>query len=155
MKLELAQITINDIQFADQTKVSDSTLYINRKELLKVIGQDSRIIDINLEIVHPGDKVRIIPVKDVIEPRVKIEGPGDVFPGFIGGEEMVGSGLTKVLKGAAVVTTGEIVGFQEGIIDMSGPGAEYSPFSKLHNLVVDCDVKENIKQHEHEEILRM
>ncbi|MFW5736647.1 MAG: glycine/sarcosine/betaine reductase component B subunit [Halanaerobium sp.] len=155
MKLELAQITINDIQFADQTKVSDSTLYINRKELLKVIGQDSRIIDINLEIVHPGDKVRIIPVKDVIEPRVKAEGPGDVFPGFIGGEEMVGSGLTKVLKGAAVVTTGEIVGFQEGIIDMSGPGAEYSPFSKLHNLVVDCDVKENIKQHEHEEILRM
>lgn len=155
MKLELAKITINDIQFADQTKVFDSTLYINREELLKIIDQDSRIIDINLEIVHPGDKVRIIPVKDVIEPRVKVEGPGGVFPGFISGEEMVGSGRTQVLKGAAVVTTGEIVGFQEGIIDMSGPAAEYSPFSKLHNLVVDCDVKENIKQHEHEEILRI
>ena len=27
----------------------------------------------------------------------------------------------------AVVTTGKIVGFQEGIIDMTGPGAEYTP----------------------------
>jgi len=155
VKLELAKININNIKFADQTKVSDSTLYINREELLQLIGEDSRIIEINLEIVNPGDRVRIIPVKDVIEPRVKVEGPGGIFPGLIGGEEMVGSGRTKVLKGAAVVTTGDIVGFQEGIIDMSGPGAEYSPFSKLHNLVVDCDVKENIKQHEHEEILRL
>src|SRR6056297_1713299 len=155
MQLELGKIKIEDIQFAAETKVSDSTLYINQEELLEIIGEDSRITNINLDIVHPGDSVRIIPVKDVIEPRVKVEGPGGVFPGFISSEEMVGSGRTHVLKGAAVVTTGEIVGFQEGIIDMSGPGAEYSPFSKLHNLVVDCEVKENIKQHEHEAILRM
>jgi len=155
VKLELAKINIKDIQFAEQTKVLDSTLYINQEELLQMIAEDSRILNIELNIAHPGDKVRIIPVKDVIEPRVKVSGSGGMFPGFIGGEEMVGSGRTHVLKGAAVVTTGEIVGFQEGIIDMSGPGAEYSPFSKLHNLVVDCEVKENIKQHEHEAILRM
>jgi glycine reductase len=155
MKLELGKIKIEDIQFADETKVSDATLYINQEELLEIIGEDSRITNINLDIVHPGDSVRIIPVKDVIEPRVKVEGPGGVFPGFISSEEMVGSGRTHVLKGAAVVTTGEIVGFQEGIIDMTGPGSEYTPFSKFHNLVVDCDVKEDIKQHEHEEILRM
>src|SRR6056297_251672 len=155
MQLELGKIKIEDIQFAAETKVSDSTLYINQEELLEIIGEDSRITNINLDIVHPGDSVRIIPVKDVIEPRVKVEGPGGVFPGFISSEEMVGSGRTHVLKGAAVVTTGEIVGFQEGIIDMTGPGSEYTPFSKLHNLVVDCEVKENIKQHEHEAILRM
>jgi len=155
MKLELGKIIIKDIQFAGQTKISDKTLYINRKELLKLIGEDNRITEINLDIVHPGEDVRIIPVKDVIEPRVKVEGPGGIFPGFISGEEIVGSGRTHVLKGAAVVTTGKIVGFQEGIIDMSGPGAEYTPFSKFHNLVVDCEVKKNIKQHEHEEIMRM
>ncbi len=155
MKLELEKIMIEDIQFADQTKISDSTLFIDQKELFELLAEDNRITDINLDIVHPGDSVRIIPVKDVIEPRLKVEGPGGVFPGFISGEEVVGTGRTKVLKGAAVVTTGKIVGFQEGIIDMAGPGAEYSPYSKFHNLVVDCDVKEDIKQHEHEEILRM
>ena len=30
-----------------------------------------------------GDSIRIMPVKDVIEPRCKVEGPGDVFPGVI------------------------------------------------------------------------
>ncbi|MGM0602094.1 MAG: glycine/sarcosine/betaine reductase component B subunit [Bacillota bacterium] len=155
MKLELGKIKIDDIKFADETKVSSSTLYINKEELLEVLREDSRITDINLDIVHPGDSVRIIPVKDVIEPRIKVEGEGGIFPGFIADEDMVGSGRTHVLKGAAVVTTGDIVGFQEGIIDMSGPGADYTPFSKTHNLVVDCDVKEDIKQHEHEEIIRM
>ncbi len=37
-------------------------------------------------------------------------------------------GKTNVLKGCAVMTTGKIVGFQEGIVDMTGPGADYTPF---------------------------
>src|SRR6056297_2675184 len=108
MKLELGKIKIDDIKFADETKVSSSTLYINKEELLEIIREDSRITDINLDIVHPGDSVRIIPVKDVIEPRVNVEGEGEIFPGFIADEDMVGSGRTHVLKGAAVVTTGDI-----------------------------------------------
>ena len=54
-----------------------------------------------------------------------------------------------------VVTAGKIVGFQEGIIDMSGPGAEYTPFSKLNNLVVVCEPVEGIKQHEYEKAVRL
>ena len=50
----------------------------------------------------------------------------------------------------AVVTTGKIVGFQEGIIDMTGLGAEYTPFSKTNNLIVIAEPKEGVKQHEHE-----
>ena len=74
--------------------------------------------------------VRITPVKDVIEPRVKVEGRGGIFPGVIAKVDTVGSGKTYALKGMAVVTAGKIVGFQEGIIDMTGPGADYTPFSK-------------------------
>ena len=105
MQLELGKIKIEDIQFAAETKVFDSTLFINQEELLEIIGEDSRITNINLDIVHPGDSVRIIPVKDVIEPRVKVKGPGGVFPGFISSEEMVGSGRTHVLKGCLLYTS--------------------------------------------------
>lgn len=80
-----------------------------------------------------------MPVKDVIEPRVKVNGGGNLFPGVISKVETVGSGRTNVLKGSAVVTTGKIVGFQEGIIDMCGEGAKYTPFSQLNNLVVVCE----------------
>ncbi len=87
--------------------------------------------ELRFDIAKPGESVRITPVKDVIEPRVKVEGPGGQFPGVIAKVDTVGTGKTHVLRGMAVVTAGKIVGFQEGIIDMSGPGAEYTPFSKL------------------------
>ena len=59
---------------------------------------------------------------------MKVEGKGGIFPGVIAKVDTVGSGKTYALKGMAVVTAGRIVGFQEGIIDMTGPGAEYTPF---------------------------
>ncbi|MGL4860704.1 MAG: glycine/sarcosine/betaine reductase component B subunit, partial [Enterobacteriaceae bacterium] len=98
---------------------------------------------------------RIMPVKDVIEPRVKLSGGGCCFPGFNSGEEgMVGEGKTLALKGIAVVTTGKVVGFQEGIIDMSGPGAAYSPYSSLSNLVLRIEVEPGCNQYQHEAVLR-
>ena len=63
----------------------------------------------------------------------------EYFPGVLSKVDVVGSGKTNVLKGCAVVTTGKIVGFQEGIIDMTGPGADYTPFSKLNNVVLICE----------------
>lgn len=155
MRLELGKIYIKDIQFAAATKVENGVLYINKEELLKEIGGDERLQSIDVDLAKPGEETRIIPVKDVIEPRVKVEGKGGIFPGFINKVDTVGSGRTHVLKGAAVVTTGKIVGFQEGIIDMSGEGARYTPFSKTNNVVIICEPKDGVLQHEHEEAVRI
>jgi glycine reductase complex component B subunit alpha and beta len=155
LRLELGKIYIKDIQFGPQTKVENGVLYVNKEELLKEVGGDERLQSIDFDLAKPGEETRIIPVKDVIEPRVKVEGKGGIFPGFISKVDTVGSGRTHVLQGAAVVTTGKIVGFQEGIIDMSGEGARYTPFSKTYNLVVICEPKEGVLQHEHEEAVRM
>lgn len=154
MKLELGYIFIKDIQFADESKVENGTLYVNKEAVKALILEDQNFKSADVELAKPGESIRIMPVKDVIEPRVKVEGPGGIFPGMISKVETVGSGKTNVLKGAAVVTTGKIVGFQEGIIDMTGPGAEYTPFSKLNNLVVVCEPVDGLKQHEHEKALR-
>jgi glycine reductase complex component B subunit alpha and beta len=155
LRLELGKIMIKDVQFGTETKVENGILFINKQELLKEVSGDDRLKYINVDLAKPGDETRIIPVKDVIEPRVKVEGPGGIFPGFIGKVDMVGSGKTNVLKGAAVVTTGKIVGFQEGIIDMSGEGAKYTPFSKTNNIVMVCEPVDGLNQHEHEEAVRM
>ncbi len=155
MRLELGNIFIKDVQFGNETKVEGSTLYINKEEMIKEIGEDEHIKSIEIEIARPGESVRITPVKDVIEPRVKVEGQGGIFPGILSKVDTVGSGKTHVLKGAAVVTTGKIVGFQEGIIDMTGPGAEYTPFSNLLNVVVIAEPVDELKQHEHEKAVRL
>ncbi|MGI9952403.1 glycine/sarcosine/betaine reductase component B subunit [Moorellaceae bacterium AZ2] len=155
MKLTLGYIHIRDVQFGPATEIKGGVLYVNAQELIEKIKQDERIAGVKVELARPGERVRILPVKDVIEPRVKVEGPGGVFPGMVSKVEIVGSGRTHVLKGAAVVTCGKIVGFQEGIIDMSGPGAEYTPFSQTYNVVLVIDPVEGLPQHEHEAAVRM
>ncbi|MDO5018011.1 MAG: glycine/sarcosine/betaine reductase component B subunit [Lagierella massiliensis] len=155
MKLELGKIFIKDIQFSDSSKIEDGVLYVNKDELLEAVSGDEHIKSIDFDIARPGESVRITPVKDVLEPRVKVEGPGAVFPGILNKVDTVGEGKTHALKGMAVVTTGKIVGFQEGIIDMVGEGADYTPFSKTINLVVVAEPVDGIKQHVHENAVRM
>lgn len=155
MKLELRNIIINDIQFGEKSRVENSTLYVNKAEIEALILEDEHLTEAIVDIARPGESIRITPVKDVIEPRVKVTGNGGIFPGVISKVDTVGSGRTHVLKGAAVVTTGRIVGFQEGIIDMTGKGAEYTPFSKTNNLVVACYKADGVIAHVYEKAVRM
>ncbi len=155
MKLDIGQIRIDDVQFGERTLIRDHILFVNREELAQVLGKDERIRSVQIEIARPGEKIRVIPVKDVIEPRVKVEGSGGIFPGQICKVNTVGSGRTHCLKGAAVVTTGKVVGFQEGIIDMDGPGSDFTPFSKTNNVVVICEPVDGLVAHEHEEVIRL
>ncbi|NLJ99567.1 MAG: beta-aspartyl-peptidase [Tissierellia bacterium] len=154
MRLELGQVLIKDVQFGEDTKIDNGVLYVNKEELIALIKEDEHLEEVDVDIARPGESVRITPVKDVVEPRVKVEGPGGVFPGILSKVDVVGSGKTNVLKGCAVMTTGKIVGFQEGIVDMTGPGADYSPFSKTVNLVLTCEPVEGLKQHDHEKAVR-
>jgi len=155
MRLELGIIECNDVQFGDETRVEDGTLYVNREELIDLALQDDRLAAADVELARPGEEVRIVPVKDVIEPRVKVGGPGEIFPGTVGKLGTVGSGRTNVLRGAALVTVGRIVGFQEGLIDMSGPGAQYSPFSQTHNVALILRPTDGLAPHAHEEAVRL
>ena len=156
MKLELGEIHIKDVVLGNESKIVDGVVTVDTEALKALILEDEHLVDVKFDVAHPGESTRITPVKDVIEPRVKVEGPGEIFPGVIGKvTPTVGSGKTYALKGMSVMTAGKIVGFQEGIIDMSGPGADYTPFSKLVNLVLVIEPKEGIKQHQYEHAVRI
>lgn len=156
MRLEVGKVSIQSVQFGDTTQVVDGTLLIDRDELCRhAQWEDPRILGVEVELANPGESTRILPVKDVIEPRVKVNGSGGVFPGFVSGVQTVGNGRTLALAGCAVVTVSRIIAFQEGIIDMNGPGAELSSFSKLRNIVVLFDLKEDIAPHEKEVAVRL
>ncbi|MCL2255439.1 MAG: glycine/sarcosine/betaine reductase component B subunit [Firmicutes bacterium] len=154
MNLKLGNINIKDIKFGKKASLKDGVLNLVEKELEALVLSDENISSVKFDIAKPGESTRIMPVKDVIEPRTKVSGNGDIFPGVISKVDTVGSGVTHVLKGAAVVTTGQVVGFQEGIIDMSGLGAEYTPFSKTINIVADFTPVKGLTPHKYEESLR-
>ena len=155
MKLEMGHIFINDIQFGEVSKIENGVLYVSEDAVREIVLEDEKIKSVSFDIARPGESVRITPVKDVIEPRCKVEGRGGIFPGVIAKVDTVGSGKTYALKGMAVVTAGKIVGFQEGIIDMTGLGAQYTPFSKLNNFVMVCEPVDDIKPHDYEKAVRL
>ncbi len=153
MELKIRNIKIKDIKFGLTTKIENEILTVFKDEIQELLLEDERILEVDINIARPGESIRIIPVKDVIEPRAKLD--GEAFPGMDGSLEEVGRGITYALKNCSVITTGPIVGFQEGIIDMKGPLSEYTPFSKLNNLVVNIKKKDGVNQHEHEEAVRI
>lgn len=141
MRLELAIFQIKDIIFSNRTGFSDGVLSVSKDELRQVVLQDSHFIDVDIEVARPGDRTRIINVLDVVEPRHKVSGPGTVYPGLLGPPVTVGQGRTHRLQGMALVATGEpapgeSIHWRDGIIDMWGTGAKYTPFSTTLNLVL-------------------
>ncbi len=156
MKLELHKLNVKGLKFADKTGFADGVLSIDKAELLALIAEDERLgKKLDADIALPGESVRVMPVKDVIEPRWKIAGKGQVFPGLLSDVETVGEGKTLVLSGCAVLTAGKLVRFQEGIIDMSGPGADYTPYSRTCNVVLVLEPADpSMDKHDYEAACR-
>ena len=98
MRLELGFIPIHDVQFADTSRVEDGVLYVNAEDIKALVLKDEHISSVEVELARPGESVRITPVKDVVEPRVKVDGPGGMFPGTVSRVKTVGQGRTHVLK---------------------------------------------------------
>jgi len=154
-ELLLRKVRIEEVMFGEKSEVVNHILRINCEELTRYLQEDQRLRSVEIKIARPGEKKRIIPVKDVLEPRAKPEGTSTTFPGFLGTAEPVGTGITYVFDRVAVVTCGKLVNFQEGLIDMTGPGAEFSLFSKKLNVVLVMKPLENLGKHEHEEAVRV
>ena len=148
MKLTIGNFRVKDICFGGKTELKQGILTINKEEALALVREDDKITSAELHIVKPGDKVRLIPVKEAIEPRFRLGG-GPVFPGVTGALMQTGNGTTYALKDMSVLVVGKHWGgFQDGLIDMSGEGAKYTYFSKLKNLVLVADSNETFEQRE-------
>ena len=148
MKLELGNFYVKDICFGDETSLKDGLLTVNKEEALAVVKEDEHITEAELYIVSPGDSVRLVPVKEAIEPRYRVGG-GPVFPGVTGDLMQAGNGTTHALKDMSVLVVGRHYGgFQDGLIDMGGEGAKYTYYSQLKNLVLVADTDEVFEQKE-------
>ncbi|MDW7669085.1 MAG: glycine/sarcosine/betaine reductase component B subunit [Bacillota bacterium] len=148
MNLEIGNFQVNNVQFGQTSSYSDGTLTINKKEALAVVFQDDHITEADIILTKPGDDVRIVPVKEAVEPRYRLNG-GPTFPGITGKIERVGEGKTVALKNCSVLAVGKHWGsFGDGLIDMSGEGAKYTIFSKLNNICLIADTDEEFERHE-------
>jgi glycine reductase len=140
MRLEMATNVVRDLRWSDVTRLARGVLEIDREAVRRLILADDAFEDVTLDVVRPGDSVRIIHVMDAAEPRWKPE-PGSTFPAFVGPPRTVGEGTTRRLDGVAVLSVSDAVAgeptyWREAIVDMTGPGADVTTFGATTNLVL-------------------
>lgn len=144
MRLEMADFPVKQLKLGKRFQYRAETLEVDEDELITTIQDDPRIAAAEVAVVVPGERARVTGVRDVVEPRIKAHGAGQVFPGILGPVAPVGNGRTQRLSGMAVVATAEYEGTiragtlvqRSTILDMWGPGAEASRFSSRINLVL-------------------
>lgn len=145
MKLEIGNFNVKDVVFGDRTAFADGVLTINKEEAIDYIKSfDSKINSIDLDVARPGEDVRIVPVKEAVEPRVRLDGRA-LFPGVTGELAPCGEGRLHALKGISVLGVGKHWGsFGDGLIDMGGEGQKYTYFGSLINvcLIMDPDAED-------------
>jgi glycine reductase complex component B subunit alpha and beta len=144
VKLELAEFPVKHIRLGHRFSYKDGVLDVDEGAILDLVLKDSRIEDVSLAVVGPGEKVRITGIRDMVEPRTKVSGVGQVFPGVLSPITDVGEGRTHRLSGMTVIAAAEYEGTiragttvqRSAILDMSGPGAEITRFSRYVHLVI-------------------
>ncbi len=151
MRLELGTFPVSDVQLGNEARWSDGLLTVDEGGILNAIKQDPRILSANLELVKPGESLRIASVRDVIEPRLKVSGPGVVYPGMFGRPvTTVGQGRTHRLAGTTVIEVAEVEFYHgndawlDSFIDMSGTGA-VAPYCDMPNVCVVVEVDKSLE----------
>lgn len=140
MTLELAHVGVRELAFGGETALQGGVLSVDRAALVAEMLRIEGLARVELHVARPGESTRLVCVKDVVQPQHGLAGEP--------------AARVLCLDGVAVATCGQIVAFQEGIVDMSGPGAAYSPFSQLLLLVVEAEPEPGLEPHRHEAALR-
>src|SRR6266540_142443 len=144
MKLEIAEFPVSKIRLGHRFSYENQILDVDEGALIDLTQEDPRITDATLAVATPGEKTRVTGIRDIVEPRHKVSGNGQVFPGVLSAVENVGDRRTHRLSGMAVVAAAEYEGTiragttvpMSAILDMAGPGAEVSRFSAYVHLVI-------------------
>ena len=141
MNLTLARHPVRALRFGASTRLDGTTLEIDADELRGLLLDDEVLEGVAFEHAAPGEPCRAGPVFDIIEPRAKAPDSGPDFPGILGPPLTAGMGTTHVLEGVAVTVLDEHAGGGSRgsvgrVLEMTGPAAEGSCYSKLHHLVV-------------------
>ena len=139
MELKIGNFHVNKIVFGSETTYADGVLTVNKAEAIAALNPDGQLKNIDLHVAYPGESCSILPIKDVVEPRVRPDGRS-TFPGFTGGMALCGSGTLYALKDMSVMAvSNKYSGGRDGFLDMSGPCTDYSHFSHLINLCFTAD----------------
>jgi glycine reductase complex component B subunit alpha and beta len=162
MDLLLGTFPVDAVAFGAPAGWAAGRLTIDQARMRALVLDDPRIRTVAVDLVEPGEATRIVQVRDVVEPRVKVRGRGHVYPGIAGHPtDTVGDGETRRYSGFGVMLCSEalphirraVSAATDSLIDMSGPGA-VTVYSTLRYLVLTIETEPGLELTEWNETLR-
>lgn len=156
MRLEIECIDINNMQVASKIYAQDHVLYLNTNEIEELILRDPRIKSVEVNPVYPGDRVRIVNIMDVVQPRCKIDKFEADFPGFVGRLQIAGRGRTRSLRGITVIVSNpETRRKYSALLDMAGLGAELSRYGKMKHICIAPNRADGVEERDFEDAVKI
>lgn len=158
---------VKDACFGEASSFENGVLTISKQELQdEVSSLFQAVASIDFEIVKPGENCRIIHLLDTLQPMVKVEGESQQYPGFFCDPLMAGTGVTNVMNGFSVMESAALPWDEsnassgllyprDAIMDMTGPIAGITPFSKMINMVIVYQLNEGKSSNEYDNEIRM
>jgi glycine reductase complex component B subunit alpha and beta len=147
MRLTVGTFPVREVTAGRPAGWKDDRLVVDTERVTALVLDDRRIRRVAVDLVQPGEAVRIVQVRDVIEPRVKTDGPGHTYPGISGhAPDTVGAGATHRYAGFGVLIASEalphirrtVSAATDSLIDMTGPGA-VTVYSMLRYVVLTIE----------------
>jgi len=144
--LEIAAFAIDEVVEGTLTGRDGATLRVSSPQLAVGAGYPA-LAEATVEVVRPGDRVRITNVLDAVVPDARADDPAASFPGVLGGTwNDAARARIHRLSGVAVLPVCDwkaagLVGpeeFPPSYVDMAGPGQDRSPWGSTVNVVLRC-----------------
>jgi hypothetical protein len=144
--LEIATFAVDEVVEGAQTGWSDRRLTVSLPQLAVGAGEPA-LAEATVEVVRPGDPVRISNVLDAVLPDVLTRDPVATFPGVLGRDAGTApAGRIHRLTGVAVLPLCDwaAAGYDgadelpDSVVDMAGPGRDRSPWGATINVTVRC-----------------
>jgi hypothetical protein len=143
--LEIARFAIDEVVEGTQTGRDGHTLVVSTSQLAVGAGEPA-LAEATVEVVRPGDPVRISNALDVVVPDVRVDDALATFPGVLGRTDARARGRLNRLAGVAIVPVCDwaAAGYDgadelpDSLIDMDGPASDRSPWGSTTNVVVRC-----------------
>jgi glycine reductase len=147
--LEIATFAVDEVVEGTKTGRKGSTLVVDLPQLAVGAGSEA-LAEVTVQVVRPGDRVRIANVLDVVLPDVRPDDPGATFPGVLDPSRHPAppatTGRVHRIAGVVVVSVcdwraarpGEADELPDAFVDMDGPGADRNPWQGSTVVVVRC-----------------
>lgn len=147
MQLTVGTFPVDEVVFGAPAGWKNGRLVIDAARVAALVREDRRIRRVDVDLVRPGEAARIVQVRDVVEPRVKVDGPGRTYPGICGhAPDTVGNGVTHRYAGFGVLVASEalphirrtVSAATDSLIDMAGPAA-VTVYSRLRYVALTIE----------------